>query len=158
MFLRLFTFLIFIVFCTSCDKFSFSKSQDLQNGDTIVDFTSVDFSPTFKICDSIIDKEEIAICFRNTMHAKIGAELQKYPLIIKDSIDEVVYAKILISSKGKIVLKEIVSTKNLQQQLPELDSLLRVSVKNLSPIYPAIKRGIPVTTMYSLKLRILLRD
>ena len=157
MFLRFFTFLIVVVFCTSCDKLSFPRNKDLQVLDTIVDFTSVDFSPSFKACDSLIDKTKKADCFRNTIHQKIGAELQKHSLIIKDSIDEVVFVDILISSKGEVIFQEITSTENLKQQLPQLDSLLQQSVQKLTNIYPAIKRGIPVTTKYRLPIRILLK-
>jgi len=157
MFLRFFTFLLVIVFCTSCDKLSFTKNKDLQVLDTVVDFTSVDFSPSFKVCDSLIDKTKKADCFRNTIHKKIGAELQKHSLTIKDSIDEVVFVDILINSKGEVVFQEIISTENLKQQLPQLDSLLQQSVQKLTNIYPAIKRGIPVTTKYRLPIRILLK-
>tara|TARA_B110000503_G_C7134541_1_gene408251 strand:+ start:960 stop:1433 length:474 start_codon:yes stop_codon:yes gene_type:complete len=157
MFLRFFTFLLVIVFCTSCDKLSFTKNKDLQVLDTVVDFTSVDFSPSFKVCDSLIDKTKKAACFRNTIHKKIGAELQKHSLTIKDSIDEVVFVDILINSKGEVVFQEIISTENLKQQLPQLDSLLQQSVQKLTNIYPAIKRGIPVTTKYRLPIRILLK-
>jgi hypothetical protein len=162
MFLRFFTFLIVVIFCTSCDKLSFSKTKDVQVSDTIsdftsVDFTSVDFSPSFKVCDSLIDKEQKSNCFRETIHKKIGEELQNYSLTIKDSIDEIVYVDVLINSKGEIIFKEITSTENLKQQLPELDSLLRASVKGLPIILPAIKRGIPVTTSYRLPVRISLK-
>ena len=157
MFLRFFTFLLVIIFCTSCDKLSFTKNKDLHVLDTIVDFTSVDFSPSFKACDSLIDKTKKSDCFRKTIHQKIGEELQKHSLVIKDSIDEVVYVDVLINSKGEIIFKEITSTENLKQQLPQLDSLLKQSVQKLPAIYPAIKRGIPVTTKYRLPIRILLK-
>tara|TARA_B110000046_G_scaffold183389_1_gene219430 strand:+ start:3869 stop:4345 length:477 start_codon:yes stop_codon:yes gene_type:complete len=158
MFLRFFTFLIVVIFCTSCDKFSYSENKNLQVADTIVDFTSVDFSPSFKVCDSLIDKEKKSNCFRNTIHKKIGVELQKHSLTIKDSINEVVFVDILITKKGEVIFQEITSTENLKQQLPQLDSLLRQSVQKLAYIYPAIKRGIPVTTIYKLPIRILFKD
>jgi hypothetical protein len=155
--MRVLIVFILVVFCISCDKFSFSKNKDLQALDTIVDFTSVDFSPSFKICDAIIDKEEIATCFRNTIHQKIGAELQKQYLTVKDSINEVIYVDLLISSKGEIIFDETSTSENIKLQLPQLDSLLKLSVTNLPVIHPAIKRGIPVTTKYRLPIRILLK-
>jgi len=89
---------------------------------------------------------------------KIGAELQNHSLTIKDSIDEVVFVDILITKKGEVIFQEITSTENLKKQLPQLDSLLHQSVQKLTYIYPAIKRGIPVTTMYRLPIRILFKD
>lgn len=156
--MRFLVVLFLVVVCTSCDKFSFSKNKSLKAVDTIVDFTTVDFSPTFKVCDSLIDKTKLSDCFRNTIHEKMGLELQKHHLEIKDSIDEIVFADVLINAKGKIVIAEITSTDNLRSQLPQLDSVLNESVKNLPTIYPAIKRGIPVSTKYRLQLRIVLKD
>ncbi len=147
-----------VVFCTSCDKFSFNKNKNIQVLDTIVNFSSVDVSPSFKPCDSIIDKTKKTDCFRVTIHQKIGEELQKHSFTIKDSISETVYVNLVINSKGKIVLDEIQSSENIKHQLPELDSLLKVSIQKLPTIYAAIKRGIPVTTKYRLPIRIHLKE
>lgn len=158
MYLRFLTFLMVLLFCTSCDYFSFSKKKNLQVVDTIVDFTSVDFSPSFKVCDSLIDKTKKSDCFRNTIHQKIGEELQKSSLTVKDSLDEVVYIDVVINQKGQIILDEITSTEKLKEQLPQLDSILKQSVQQLATIRPAIKRGIPVTTKYRLPIRILVKE
>jgi hypothetical protein len=158
MFLRVSFFLLLFLLITSCDKLSFSKNNNTQVLDTIVNFSSVDTSPSFKECDSIIDKQKKSDCFRTTIHKKIGVELQNHSLTIKDSIDEVVFVDILITKKGEVIFQEITSTENLKQQLPQLDSLLRQSIQKLPYIYPAIKRGIPVTTLYRLPIRILLKD
>lgn len=161
--LRICSFVILIFFVSSCDKLSFSNKDSNQVMDTLVDFTSVDFtsvdfSPSFKVCDSLIDKSKKSDCFRHTIHQKIGVELQNFSLVIKDSIDEVVYVDILINSKGNIILKKITSSQNIKQQLPQLDSLLKLSVKKISSIRPAIKRGIPVSTEYKLPIRILVKE
>lgn len=147
-----------MVFFTSCDNFSFSKSKQKISLDTIVDFSSIDTSPSFKICDSLINKEEKANCFRNTIHTKIGTELAKYSFSIKDTISEIVFVDLIINSKGEIVLEEIKSSESIKTELPELDSLLRVSVRKLPNIYPGIKRGIPVTTKYRLPIKIQLEE
>jgi hypothetical protein len=158
MLLRVFSFLILILFFTCCDKFPFTRKDKSFQLDTLVDYSSVDFSPSFKVCYGLIDKKEKADCFRSTIHKKIGVELQQYTLSIKDSIDETIFVDILITRKGAVIFQEITSTENLKQQLPQLDSLLRQSIQKLPYIYPAIKRGIPVNTMYKLPIRILFKD
>ena len=158
MFLRIFTFIILLFFITSCDKLSFLKSEKIQALDTIVDFASVDTSPSFKECDSIIDKHQKSNCFRTTIHQKIGAELQKHQFIIRDSISEIVYVDLLINSKGKIVIEAMASSEEIRIQLPELDSVLRISVDKIPNVYAAIKRGIPVTTKYRLPIKIQLKQ
>ena len=158
MFLRIFTFIILLFFITSCDKLSFLKSEKIQALDTIVNFSSVDTSPSFRECDSIIDKHQKSNCFRTTIHQKIGAELQKHQFIIRDSISEIVYVDLLINSKGKIVIEAMASSEEIRIQLPELDSVLRISVDKIPNVYAAIKRGIPVTTKYRLPIKIQIKQ
>ena len=158
MFLRIFTFIILLFFITSCDKLSFLKSEKIQALDTIVNFSSVDTSPSFKVCDSLIDKHQKSNCFRTTIHQKIGAELQKHQFIIRDSISEIVYVDLLINSKGKIVIEAMASSEEIRIQLPELDSVLRISVDKIPNVYAAIKRGIPVTTKYRLPIKIQIKQ
>lgn len=155
--MRVFYFLVLLIFFTSCDKFSFSKKEHLQVIDTF-DVTSVDTFPSFKVCDSIIDKTKKANCFRKTIHQKIGEELTKHQFSIIDTLDETVFLSILINSKGEFVLDTIQSSENIKRQLPELDSVLQLSVQKLSVIIPANKRGIPVTTKYQLPIRIVLKE
>jgi hypothetical protein len=158
MFLRVSFFLLLFILITSCDKFSFSTSKNIQLLDTIVNFSSVDTSPSFKECDSIIDKQKKSDCFRTTIHQKIGAALKKYQFIIKNSISETVHVDLLINSKGKIILETIESSQNMKIQLPKLDSILRLSIARVPNMYPAIKRGIPVTTKYRLPILIQLKE
>ena len=158
MLLRVFSFLLILFLITSCDKFSYSKNKNLQVKETIVDFTSVDFSPSFKVCDSLIEKNKKSNCFRTTIHQKIGAELQKHQFIIRDSISEIVYVDLLITSNGKIVLEAMESSEEIKNQLPKLDSVLRISVDKIPNVYAAIKRGIPVTTKYRLPIKIQIKQ
>ena len=158
MFLRIFSLLLLFLLITSCDKLSFLKSEKIQALDTIVNFSSVDTSPSFKECDSIIDKHQKSNCFRTTIHQKIGAELQKHQFIIKDSISEIVFVDLLINSKGKIVFEALASSEEMRIQLPQLDSVLRISVDKIPNVYAAIKRGIPVTTKYRLPIKIQLKQ
>ena len=156
--LRVSSFLLLFIFITSCDNFSFSKNKNMQLLDTIVNFSSVDTSPSFKVCDSIIDKQKKTNCFRTTIHQKIGAELQKHQFVIRDSISEIVYVDLLINSKGKIILEAMDSSEEIKIKLPKLDSVLRISIDKIPNVYAAIKRGIPVTTKYRLPIKIQIKQ
>ena len=161
MFLRVFTFLITIIFCTSCDYFSTTqnKNTSTENSlDTIVDVSSVDVSPSFPVCDSIIEKTKKTTCFRTTIHQLITEKLSENKLTSKDSIDEIVNVHLLINSKGNIVFKELESSERIKNDFPQLEILLKTSVESLPKIYPATKRGIPVTTQYILPIRIKLKE
>jgi hypothetical protein len=158
MFFRVFYFFVLLTFITSCDKLSFKKKEKLPELDTLIDFTSVDFSPSFKVCDSLIDKTAKENCFRNTIHQKIGEELKKHTFTSKDTIDETIFVDLIINSNGEIVLKEIQSSENIKHQLLELDSIIQLSVEQLPTIHAAIKRGMPVTTKYQLPIQIKLQE
>jgi hypothetical protein len=69
-----------------------------------------------------------------------------------------VYVDLLINSKGKIVIEAMASSEEIRIQLPELDSVLRISVDKIPNVYAAIKRGIPVTTKYRLPIKIQLKQ
>lgn len=158
MILRVFSFLILLMFCISCENFPFSKKQQKPVSDTIINFNEVDFSPSFKICDSIIEKEAKSVCFRTAIHQKIGEELQKQVFMIQDSIDEIVNVSLIIDSKGKIQFEKMDASEIIKNQLPKLDILIQESIQKIPAIYPAIKRGIPVTTKYTLPIRIQLKE
>ena len=158
MFLRVFSFLILVIFCTSCDKFLFSKKNQLPVLDTVINFNEVDFSPSFAVCDSLVEKDAKSACFRTNIHQKIGEELQKKALTIKDSVDEIVIVHLLIDAKGILKLEQIEASEVIMEQLPTLDSLLAISIQNISKIYPAIKRGIPVKTKYILPIRVQFKE
>lgn len=156
--MRVFTFLILLFFITSCDKIALTSDSTIQGLDTIVDFTSVDTYPSFKNCDSIIEKTKKQNCFRTTIHNKIGEELQKHTFIIEDSINETVLVDLLIDKNGVINYQSIQASNSLKKELPKFDSIVQTSVNKLSKVYPAIKRGIPVTTRYQLPIKIQLKN
>ncbi len=142
----------------ACDKFSFIKKQDEQDINTVVDFSSVDTYPSFKICDSLINKEEKYQCFSSTFYQVLNSELQKHSFEAKDSIDEIIKVVFLINSTGNIEVEDIISSEIIQNQLPKLDSVIKHSVINLPKIYPAIKRGVFVTTKHNLHIRVKLKE
>ncbi|WP_375240759.1 hypothetical protein [Polaribacter sp.] len=150
--------MLFIAVFTSCTNFSFSTKKQTQALDTIVNFSSVDTSPSFKVCDSLIAKEEKSNCFRNTIHNKIGEELLKHEFAVDKAVSEIVFVDLVIDSKGTILLKDIESSEAIKTSLPQLDSIILLSVNKIPKIYPAIKRGIPVTTKYRLPILIELKE
>jgi hypothetical protein len=60
---------------------------------------------------------------------------------------------ILVDDQGRISIAEIHKPEKLTEPVPELDSLLFRSVASLPDvIQPALKRGIPVNSMYKLPI------
>lgn len=152
--LRVFFLFILIVISSSCQFFNVDKKNNIQVLDTIIDFSSVDVSPSFKVCDSIIDKKAKTDCFRNTIHQEIFDNLSKQKIQIKKPISEIIQVQLEINNKGVVSLKKIETSILLQEAIPNLDSLITQSLLQLPKLFPAIKRGIPVTTQYQLPIQI----
>jgi len=55
---RYFLYICLLFSFTSCEYFSFEKNKNVEKINMDVDYTSVDVSPSFKVCDSIIDKDK----------------------------------------------------------------------------------------------------
>jgi hypothetical protein len=151
---RVISLILLLIISTSCKYFSFEKKSNLQEVDTIINFSSVDASPTFLACKDLIDKEAKSNCFRATIHKYISEGLSKHKLETKIPINEVVEIEVIINNKGVVTVKNIQSSALVKASLKGLDSIIRISVEDLPKISPATKRGIPVTTQYKIPIQI----
>jgi len=143
---------------TSCDYFSFEKNKNLEKIDMDIDFTSVDFSPSFKVCDTLINKLKKTDCFRTTMHQEIYKSLDENSIQLKNAVDETIVVVIKIQADKQVILASIKASDSLLKHIPTLKKMIKKSIADLPDVYPAIKRGIPVTTQYKLPIRIKLEN
>ena len=123
-----------------------------------VDFTSVDVSPSFKVCDVFIDKVKKNTCFRNTIREEIAKSLSKYSIKVKQPLDETITVTMIINSNKEVKLMNIDASETLIKEIPVLHEMIEKSIADLPNVYPAIKRGIPVTTQYKLPIKIKLEN
>ncbi|CAM1369132.1 conserved protein of unknown function [Tenacibaculum soleae] len=144
-------FVIMLFLFLSCD--SFSKKTKKNNFNSVIDFTKVDISPTFKICNQLPINEK-KVCFYEEVTKRIQNSIATYKFITKETINETILIDLLVDKSGIFKLKEIKSSKKVMQQFPKLDSLLKNAINKLPQITPAFKKGIPVTTQYRLPLRV----
>lgn len=152
-------YLILIIVCfSSCDYFSFERKKNVQELDTIVDRSSVDMFPSFEICDSLIDKEKKAHCFRETIHREISKQLSQEEIKVKKPVDEVVNVVITVHADNNLTLKSFEASDNLLSMIPDLKSRVVQSIDKLPKVRAANKRGIPVTSEYKLPIRIKLYE
>tara|TARA_R110002073_G_scaffold113603_1_gene250619 strand:- start:7868 stop:8341 length:474 start_codon:yes stop_codon:yes gene_type:complete len=151
---RVISLFLIILVGASCEFFNLKKKSQLQEVDTIIDFSSVDVSPTFIVCKSFIDKEKKTDCFRNTIHKHISESLAKHQLEVKNSVNEMIKVVVLISNKGVVSVQKIMASEILRNEIPTIDSLITVSLQDLPKLFPATKRGIPVATQYQIPIQI----
>ena len=123
-----------------------------------LDYSSVDVSPSFRVCDSLIEKDKKDTCFRTTLRQEIFSSLAKQSIQVPQSVDETIEVAITIQSNKEVKLTSIKSSDSLMAIVPSLKAILKKSMEELPAVYPAIKRGIPVTTVYKLPIRIAVKN
>ncbi len=151
---RVLSLFLIILIGTSCEFFNLKDKSQLQEIDTIIDFSSVDVFPTFDVCKSYIDKEKKTACFRETIHQHISKSLAKNKIEVKKPVNEVLNVEVLISNKGIVSVQKIIASDVLKTEIPTIDSLITASLQNLPKLFPATKRGIPVATQYKIPIQI----
>jgi chorismate mutase len=146
-----------IVCFSSCEYFTKKEVNNEQKLDSI-SFTSVDVSPSFKVCDSIFEKTKKEECFRATIYEKVTKSLASQKIKVKRDIDEVVRVIIIVHSNKDITLKSIEASQNVYAEIPDIKKMIEKSIEDLPKVFPATKRSIPVTTEYTLPIRIQLQN
>ncbi len=139
-------FLCFLVL-GSCSYFNQPSTKILLKKDTIIDFHTIDTYPIFPKCTELLSKEEQKQCFHTEITEKIRFLLQK-SFKVKTTVNDTIFIQLTINNKGIIQLKN--TQKN--NYIPQFDSIIKLQLKQLKNIQPATKRGIPVTTEFTLPI------
>jgi hypothetical protein len=82
----------------------------------------------------------------------IYASLKEYSLNATEVVNDTVYVKLIVNAEGTTSLSTIDMSKKTQELIPEFDSILALSLKNLPKLQPAIKRSMPVSTEFTLPI------
>ena len=153
MFKQLFTIIFCSLLLISCSYVENKWSSELiQEVDTIVDFSTVDAFPLFPNCKDIPSREKQQICFQLEISQHIYASLKEHQLNAKEVINDTVLVKLRIDALGKTSLSDIRISDKIKKLVPEFDSILKVSLRNLPTLQPAIKRDTPVATEFTLPI------
>lgn len=137
----------------SCDYFEKKKIktediviQELED----IDWNAVDQYPSFSLCDTLIEKSEQKHCFETTILNHVNTYLSQQHIVVSTDVEDVIELKLSIDNTGEIsVLNTKIKPETLEV-IPEIESLLKGSLKSLPQIFPAIKRGQKVSTEFVL--------
>ncbi len=154
MLVRVFHLCVLLLGSTSCEFISKNLKVDnvSQLMDTVIDLNHVDVFPSFKACDTLIAIALKNQCFTNNLHTHLTSSLLAHTFTVNESIDDVVRVHLKIDKEGASELIRVVSSQAVKEILPELDTLIIRSVESLPTVFPALKRGIPVTTIYEIPI------
>lgn len=145
-----------VIFCgfllTSCEFFKKREFTPTIAIDTIVDYNSVDIFPLFPSCDSIPSQEKQKICSQIKLSEHIYASLSDYQIVTSEKINDTILVKINIDKTGKTSLLNLQSSAFINEQIPNLRKIISSGVDKIPQLKPAIKRGMPVTTEFTLPI------
>ncbi|MEN8804960.1 MAG: hypothetical protein ABF278_04985 [Wenyingzhuangia sp.] len=148
-------FLTLILF--SCEKIDTVTSElfGLQNKkDSVIDFTQIDRFPQFDNCNEMLDFEKGKNCFEQTIHHKISKGIQVLKLSTKENITDTIQIQFTIDKHGRFSCNSIETKAVLKTSLPKLSLEIQKMIQSLPTLQPAQKRGIPVSSTYTIPLLI----
>ena len=149
------TFLFVILLFTSCEYFEKKKvyTDDLlQEELKTFNWNEVDTYPTFEACEQVTDKVASKRCFQQVVLQHVNQYLKDQHLVVTTSVNDTINLSLAINHQGQIEVQNIKSKEETERAIPHIDSLLRESVMTLPKIYPAIKRGQQVKTVFKLPI------
>lgn len=156
MFRRAIALLFGCIFFTSCEYFSpttvTTENAQWQNLDTVIDFTKVDVYPIFYDCEDYSEDNDQKACFEASLSRRLSEILNKNDLRVKKVVNDTTHIKLFIDNSGKAKVLDIDSSQNVGTELPQLDSIIKISVAELPTVKPAVKRGIFVNSQYKLAI------
>lgn len=153
MFSRLVAFIIILVLTISCDFRSQRQKTLLREmaADTLVNYSAVDVYPLFMDCNNCDTSEKQNLCFEMELARRLQRAFEKQSIDSTPMEADTIKVDLLVNTEGQISIADIHKPQTMGSGLGELDSLLYRSVATLpSVIQPALKRGIPVNSMYQL--------
>ena len=145
--------LLILLFATSCNYFEKKKvyPEDLLEEELqTFNWKEVDTYPTFTDCEHMTSKEAHKLCFQNTLISSVNQYLSAQNFVVSNDVYDTITLKIKIDKSGLLEVTSIKIRPETIQEIPEIDSLLRQSLKGVPKIYPAIKRNQQVTTAFEL--------
>ncbi|WP_298551647.1 hypothetical protein [uncultured Algibacter sp.] len=146
---------MFILLLTSCEYFNVKKTSSeaiLEEELQTFNWNDVDEYPSFSKCDDAISKDERTLCFQETIAENITSYLLDERIVVTQDINDTIMLKFQVSNEGELVLLEAKIDSLTTLEIPNIKHLLNKSLDSLPKIFPAIKRGQHVTTVFKLPI------
>lgn len=147
--------LLLIFIFSSCDRFLTPKKTSeefLEDELKTITWDEVDTYPLFSNCDENDSKTEQKTCFETTLHKHILEFIQNEEFISNETIFDTLFIHFEITNTSQVNIIEIEGDSLTFATFPELQSQLIESIKTLERVAPALKRGVPVNTQFTVPL------
>jgi hypothetical protein len=152
---RFLPLLIISLLCISCDGIITQKKSSeefLEEELKTINWNEVDTYPLFPVCDESQSKINQQRCFEATLHNHLKSTIQNQELVSNILIEDTLLIHLSISKDSEFFITEISGDSLTFLTFPDLQNQLYESISLLSKVEPALKRGVPVNTMFVLPL------
>tara|TARA_B110001450_G_scaffold187364_1_gene175422 strand:+ start:298 stop:810 length:513 start_codon:yes stop_codon:yes gene_type:complete len=155
--------IVFLVF-SSCDYFE--KKKEHATEDRVqqrlekLDTSKIDRFPIFKDCegisnDAVAEKE----CFILSLSSYISNSLFEHKLVLENELDNTFQVAVEVSDLGKISIKSFEIDSILKVSIKNIEGIIEQSINELPEIKPALKKihsgeEIPVKTQFIIPIRV----
>ncbi|KOP40121.1 hypothetical protein DBB36_02665 [Flavobacterium sp. WLB] len=151
--MKQFSFFIFLLFFNSCQYFEKkvpSEKELLQKELKSINWKEVDEYPTVAECETINDKKLRQKCFFDVMSQLIQEKLNVDSLSILYPDLDTIQVKVTVFPNSKMKFEPEFQKDSVAYDTIRIDSILHARLVDFPKVNPAIKRGLPVKTQFTL--------
>lgn len=148
-----FSIFILLLFFNSCQYFEKkvpSEKELLQKELKSINWKEVDEYPTVAECETINDKKERQKCFFDVMSQLIQQKLNVDSLSILYPDLDTIQVKVTVFPNSKMKFEPEFQKDSVAYDTIRIDSILHARLVDFPKVNPAIKRGLPVKTQFTL--------
>lgn len=131
-----------------------SSEEFLEEELKTINWNDVDTYPLFKGCNENDSKDLQKNCFETFIHTHINQYLNQEQLISATPISDTLMIVLRLTTKSEVNILDIQGDALTFSTFPDLKQLLSESLNSLPKAAPALKRGVPVNTQFTLPLTI----
>ncbi|MUP44639.1 hypothetical protein E0K83_02635 [Gramella sp. BOM4] len=144
--------LILIVASCNFETKKISSEDVLEQETRSLNWKEVDEYPAFEECKSQTELAAAKSCFESKIARTIYSYLARQRPVVTESINDTLYIYLEIDKTGKPQIDSVKVDTTVTNQLPKIENWLHESLDSLPKIYPASKRGIPVSTVFKMPI------
>lgn len=144
-----FLLLSLLASCQYFDKQVPSKDELLEKELKAIDWNQVDELPSVAACDSVADKAQRRQCFFEYLMLNIQQRLDSDTLAVLYPQLDTIEVKVSVLPDSKVTFEPRIND-TTAYNTKAIDSILQHRLAGFPLIKPALKRGIPVKTQFTL--------
>ena len=151
--MKQFSIFILLLFFNSCQYFEKkvpSEKELLQKELKSINWKEVDEYPTVAECETINDKKLRQKCFFDVMSQLIQQKLNVDSLSILYPDLDTIQVKVTVFPNSKMKFEPEFQKDSVAYDTIRIDSILHARLVDFPKVNPAIKRGLPVKTQFTL--------